>query len=394
MKKLITNYTFDASAKTVNFNDYTGTFDIKGLLLIVNVTDNIIIYNFAVDGLGYTAVSDDLVTLELASVTSMDDADKLLIYYDDPVATQLVSGTVTATPSGTQTVDLGANNDVTVTSGAITATLSGTDNAVLDAMVVDLAALEVLQTSTNTKLDTLETTLTNIETDAAALEVLQTTTNTKLTGIDADTDAIKTAVQILDDWDDSNKANVNLNLAGSDAPTGGGAESGSLRVTIANDSTGVVSIDDGGGAITVDGTVTANLGATDNAVLDDVADKLGDIKDTTDDIKDAVESTLDVEGTLGHGITTGGQGVKTISSVGAHEALAGSTVCKKVDIQAQTDNTGLIAVGFTAVDATEATGTGIILNAGDVYSLEIDNLADIFIDATVINEGVRYTYFN
>ena len=78
------------------------------------------------------------------------------------------------------------------------------------------------------------------------------------------------SLSVLDDWDDSNYANVNINLAGSDAPTGGGAESGALRVTIANDSTGVVSVDDGGGALTVDGTVTANLSATDNAVLDTI----------------------------------------------------------------------------------------------------------------------------
>lgn len=52
--------------------------------------------------------------------------------------------------------------------------------------------------------------------------------------------------------------------------TGGGTETGALRVTIANDSTGVVSVDDGGGALTVDGTVTANLSATDNAVLDNI----------------------------------------------------------------------------------------------------------------------------
>jgi len=54
------------------------------------------------------------------------------------------------------------------------------------------------------------------------------------------------------------------------ATTGGGTESGALRVTIANDSTGVLSVDDGGGALTVDGTVTANLSATDNAVLDTI----------------------------------------------------------------------------------------------------------------------------
>ena len=119
----------------------------------------------------------------------------------------------------------------------------------------------------DTIIDTLETTLTAIETDQAAIEVL-------LTGIDSDTDAIKTAVQILDDWDDSNYANVNINLAGSDAPTGGGTESGALRVTLANDSTGVISIDDGGNTITIDGTVTANLGTTDNAVLDAIAASL------------------------------------------------------------------------------------------------------------------------
>jgi hypothetical protein len=52
---------------------------------------------------------------------------------------------------------------------------------------------------------------------------------------------------------------------------GGGVEATALRVTIASDSTGVVSVDDNGGSLTVDGTVTANLSATDNAVLDAIA---------------------------------------------------------------------------------------------------------------------------
>lgn len=49
--------------------------------------------------------------------------------------------------------------------------------------------------------------------------------------------------------------------------TGGGVEASALRVTIANDSTGVVSVDDNGGSITVDGTVgvsgTVTVGAHD-----------------------------------------------------------------------------------------------------------------------------------
>lgn len=43
---------------------------------------------------------------------------------------------------------------------------------------------------------------------------------------------------------------------------GGGAESTALRVTIANDSTGVLSVDDNGGSLTIDGTVTVTHGKT------------------------------------------------------------------------------------------------------------------------------------
>jgi hypothetical protein len=56
--------------------------------------------------------------------------------------------------------------------------------------------------------------------------------------------------------------------------TGGGVEASALRVTIANDSTGVVSVDDNGGSLTVDGTVTANIGTAANlteSLVDDAA---------------------------------------------------------------------------------------------------------------------------
>lgn len=192
-------------------------------------------------------------------------------------------------------------------------------------------------------------------------------------------------------------------------------------VTI-NNSTGAaaVNIQDGGNTITVDGTVTANLSATDNAVLDQIelnqdsqtailtamdADT-GGILTAVQLIDNAIsgnEMQVDVVGSLpagsaiignvGHAITGMGHGVKTITSAGTDEALAGSTACKRVVIQSQTDNTGLIAVGATGVDATVATGTGILLYPGDSFELEIDNLADVFIDASVNGEGVRYTYF-
>lgn len=85
-------------------------------------------------------------------------------------------------------------------------------------------------------------------------------------------------------------------------------------------------------------------------------------------------------------------GVKTVTTAGTDVALATSTSARWVVIQAQTDNTGVIAVGEAGVDATVATGTGVALAAGESISLPCDDLANIYIDATVNGEGVRYTY--
>lgn len=134
----------------------------------------------------------------------------------------------------------------------------------------------------------------------------------------------------------------------------------------------VVILDASGDQITtflISGTVTANLSATDNAVLDEI-----------DSNTDRLELA--------------GNGVKTVSTAGTDVALSTTTTCKKVVIQSQTDNTGLIAVGATGVDATEATGTGIILYAGDSIDVYDTDLADIFIDSTVDGEGVRFSYYN
>ena len=80
MKKLETNYTFNKTAKTVTLNDYTEILQ-NGLLLITNVTDNIVIYNFASSSLGGT-VSGNTLTLTY-DTSSMSDTDNLQIFYDD-----------------------------------------------------------------------------------------------------------------------------------------------------------------------------------------------------------------------------------------------------------------------------------------------------------------------
>lgn len=67
---------------------------------------------------------------------------------------------------------------------------------------------------------------------------------------------------------------------------GGGVEAGALRVTLASDSTGVVSVDDNGGALTVDGSVTANAGTNLNtsALALEAGGNLAAIKAKTDNI--------------------------------------------------------------------------------------------------------------
>lgn len=80
MKIKIENYAFNKTSKTVTFTDYT-SIRLDSILLITNVTDNIIIYNFADPLLGGT-VLNNVLTLSY-NTSSMDDADKLQIFYED-----------------------------------------------------------------------------------------------------------------------------------------------------------------------------------------------------------------------------------------------------------------------------------------------------------------------
>ena len=140
------------------------------------------------------------------------------------------------------------------------------------------------------------------------------------------------------------------------------------------------------GTFAVQSTLQAGSAAIGKLAANSGVD-IGDVDVTS------ISAGTNAIGKVGHDITGGADGVTTVSSAGTDVVLGGDVGCKKIDIQAQTDNTGIIAVGFTGVDATVATGTGVILNPGDIYSLEVNNLNLIYIDSTVSGEGVRYTYF-
>jgi hypothetical protein len=136
---------------------------------------------------------------------------------------------------------------------------------------------------------------------------------TLLGTIDADTNDIKTAVQIIDNAvhiDDAaftlgtHSGMMMMGFAGAQSVNSNDAAAlacttaGALHVNILAQ-TDDLTIADGGNSITVDGTVTANLSATDNAVLDAIDAVLDTIKtDTgtidsdTNDTKNALEKML------------------------------------------------------------------------------------------------------
>ena len=88
-------------------------------------------------------------------------------------------------------------------------------------------------------------------------------------------------------------------------------------------------------------------------------------------------------------------GRKVVTTAGTRVALASSTACKEVVITAETDNTGVVAVGAAAtVVAALATRTGVPLNAGDSIVLQIDNLADVGLDSMVSGDGVTFVAFS
>ena len=178
------------------------------------------------------------------------------------------------------------------------------------------------------------------------------------------------ASAISDDFANPTTTSAMSMLMGYDGSTwdrvtiGGGTEAAALRVTIANDSTGVVSVDDGGGALTVDGTVTANLGTTDNAVLDAVAASLSVLDDWDDSNYANVNMNLagsDAqagEGTIS--ATTQRVTIATDDDGVAHLATIAGAVSTQMQVDIVADGAGL------ATDANLALmlyGTALVVTA-------------------------------
>lgn len=79
MKVLFQDYTFNATTKQITFNT-TDVVLLNQVLIITNVTDNIIIYNFSDSTKGGTLINN-VLTLTF-DTTSMSNTDSLQIFLD------------------------------------------------------------------------------------------------------------------------------------------------------------------------------------------------------------------------------------------------------------------------------------------------------------------------
>ena len=131
------------------------------------------------------------------------------------------------------------------------------------------------------------------------------------------------------------------------------------------DADGALHISDGGNTITVDGTVTANLGTTDNAVLDAIAASLALLDNS---ISSGSELQVDVVAALPSGTNTVGK-VEAVGDVAEDAAVAGNPVL-----------TG------GRYDATQRT-----LDDGDVGALALDPSGALYTREYTGQDGAVYT---
>jgi hypothetical protein len=161
---------------------------------------------------------------------------------------------------------------------------------------------------------------------------------------------------------------------------GGGVEATALRVTIASDSTGVLSIDDNGGAITVDGTV-AVTGVSTVAEQQTQTTHLATIAGDTTDIETAVELIDDTVATLG--TTTYTEAATKGLIIGAIRRDADTTLVDTTNEVSplQVDAAGRLKVeafsGETlpvSLTSTTITGSVAVTNAG-TFATQVDGAA-------------------
>ena len=119
---------------------------------------------------------------------------------------------------------------------------------------------------------------------------------------------------------------------------------------------------------------------------------------TSVDDGDWTSLQVDEEGSLytTHGVTGMTQGITTVgvSAMQLDEGTDGYPIqCKHVDLMSRHDNTGIIYVGSADTIAADGSVGGIRLDPGDFYSMDINNLNHIWVEASAADQELVFIYY-
>jgi hypothetical protein len=198
--------------------------------------------------------------------------------------------------------------------------------------------------------------------------------------------AAATSLGLLDNAVSGAGFNV-TQLGGAAVPIGAGTEAAAVRVTLATDSTGVVTVDDGGGALTVDGTVSLSGNLPDTATGDLAAIKTA--VEVLDNCISGTEAQVDVVAALPAGTNLLGKVSSGVDGTNLYDGTTALTIKRASGVAtAENANTmiaavadkkirvlalSLIATSATLVTAYVYNGDYMLLgNATNMITLDMD----------------------
>ena len=248
--------------------------------------------------------------------------------------------------------------------------------AINDSVGVLIGAVDSVHQNLVELLDSLETIEDSISAGNAQLNLIKSAVV-----------ASKTALELLDNAVDGNYLNTNMNIAGTDVAANSGANSAQTqRVTIATDD----EVNDDVDAIKTAVEIMDDWDdGSDRAQVDIAAQTLGEVliaggATQTNDVK----VTLDSE-SVTVGATTGNSTLGHVTvTINATTQLA-DHACKVVTI---TNNTSgeILYIGTSGVDAAD----GFPLGYEDSITLTVSNTNIVYVDSDGSNVEVRYIYEN
>jgi hypothetical protein len=321
----------------------------------------------------------DVLTMPSVTVTATDLDVRNLVFATDKVD---ASGTTLGANSG---VDIG---DVTINNASIAVTQSGTwDEVGINDSGNSITVDAPVGTPVFVRLSDGAAAITTLPVSLASVPSHQVTnagtfavqsTNQANSGVDIGDVTINnaagaSAVNIQDGGNsitiDGAVTNTTLSVVG------GGTEATAQRVTIANDSTGVLSVDDNGGSLTVDGTVTANLAAGTNNIGD--VDVL-----TINGVAPAFNTG--VRGATVQRVTIATDDIVPASQSGTWTVQPGNTANSTPWLVTPSPATSGGLSKFHLVSAASTNATNVKASAGQVYAITVFN----------VNASPRYLKFH